>query len=136
MVNRPQETLSNSCILCIPLPLSVDSTYNSLLINRIWQRWWDVTSLITYFIQVSFLAYWNEKLTCWPWWSMLLTRTAYKEGQVAWNCRQPLGAEGFHPPTSWCWILPTTTWSWKRIPSLRWAHILHWHLDCVLGNTE
>lgn len=44
-------------------------TYDLLLINKIWQRWWDLTPLLGYVILDYVLACWSDRFSSLTWWS-------------------------------------------------------------------
>ena len=66
----------------IPSPSSAGGTYDLLLANEIYQRWWSCL-WSHYIVCVSDLADWSKRFSCWPWKGQLW----YRERPMWWNCR-------------------------------------------------
>lgn len=126
--------------------LSVGRKVDLLLINRVMQKWWDVTSSIMFqTVVISILL--EECLSGWLWWDKQPfeevhvgeTKESHSQ-QPARKWGQPLGDrkqenEALRPVGCKRLISANSIWVFESDPSmssLRWDFHHSWHVDCSL----
>lgn len=129
--------------LCNSLLLSVSGTCDSLLTNRIQQKWQDITSMIALYKTVMSVCRFSPLLALMK--QVIMLRWPTQNGSKS-LAKNYLGTEGglwltaskkLRPSVHQAdrnWILPTTTRVWKHsLPqsSLRWDHCPLEHPDCL-----
>ena len=120
-----------SIYLFHPLHLIVGKTYDLLLINRTWQRWQDVTPIITLNYIAVYPSRLKERISLWDSWNKKPCRRSLQSKELqspSKNCEGAWGpedclqltqqkAEAISHKASRKRIMPSTWCSWNSSPS-------------------